>query len=79
MNYFFISAVALSVSSDVQCAHLVAAIGISDKQYGHFFVVGAAGASGFFFRFMSLFAALSIANNTSATIRKLIIAVMKSP
>ena len=37
-----------SVSSEVQCGHLVALMSISVIQYGHFFVVGSGAGSSFF-------------------------------
>ena len=59
-----------SRSWEVQCGHLVASIGISLRQYGHFFVVGAAGASGFLPIEASLFTAFKRQNRTNAMIRK---------
>ena len=71
-------------SSDVQYAHLVAAIGISDMQYGQIFVAGAAGASSSFLSSFSvlearLFITFTKQKITSAIRRKLITAVIKLP
>ena len=78
-NYFFF----LASNSDVQCGHLVAAKGISEQQYGHFFVVGAAAFSSFFSLASNLackvFMALISINTAKATIRKLIIVFKNKP
>ena len=66
-------------SSEAQCAHLTASIGISLQQNGHFFVVGAAGASGFLPIESSLLTPLSRQNSTNAMMRKLMTDVRNAP
>ena len=63
-----------ALSSEVQCAHLVAASGILLKQYGQSLSAGAAGA-GLTRRFICL-TRMNIAN---ATMRKSIIVLMNEP
>ena len=70
-----------SVSSDVQCGHLVASILTSDLQNGQTFVVGAAGASSGFFTSFSfkLFINFTKQKITNYIISKLMTAVIKFP
>ena len=64
-------------TSDVQCAQRVASIGISDRQRGHFFVVGSAGgASSFFF---AAFMALTTMKMARATMMKSSTVLMNVP
>ena len=64
---------------EVQCGQRVASMAISDRQYGHFLVVGAAGASSCLPSEAALFMSLMSANSTIAMMKKLITAVMKEP
>ena len=65
------------LSVEVQCAHLVAFIGMLEKQYGHSLVVGAGGrVSSFFFSLLKDFTTIKTAN---ATIKKLITLFIKTP
>ena len=65
----------------VQCGQRVASMAISLLQKGQTLVVGAAGASatGFLPIPLSIFMALTTKKSTSATMRKLIIAIMNAP
>ena len=64
---------------EVQCGQRVASMAISDRQYGHFLVVGAAGASSCLPSEAALFMSLMSANSTIAMMKKLMTAVMKEP
>ena len=66
-----------SMREEVQFGQRVASILISDIQYGHFLVVGAAGFSGSGLR--SLFKNFTIQNTTSAIMIKLITLEIKEP
>jgi hypothetical protein len=60
----------------VQPGHLIALIGIAEKQNGQSFVVTAAGAASFFF---SLLILRMSRNTENATMRKLMIVFRKTP
>ncbi len=62
-------------NSDVQCGHFIALMGIDDIQYGHSFVSGAAGGGSL----LNLFTCFIIINIQNATIRKLMIVLIKRP
>ena len=63
------------LSSDVQCAHLVALSGTVDRQCGQSLVSGAGAGAGFFIAFICRI----ITNNTNAMIKKLRMVLKKIP
>ena len=73
----FSSSASTSIRDDVQFGQRVASMLISDIQYGHFFVVGSAAASGA--GLCSLFKNFTIQKTTSAMMIKLITLEIKEP
>ena len=69
-------------SSDVQCGHFVASIEISEQQYGHTLVVGAAGSAGSSFflpMFLKELIPLTSMKRTMAVNKKVITFCKKLP
>ena len=78
-NIFYPHVFYFSSNTDVQCGHLVASISILLLQYGHFFVVGAAGFSSFLPKSASLFIPFTRRNTINAIIIKLITSAINAP